>query len=90
MSTSAVGFVAPAYMTTSSAAMERAGSNETNSCVITWRFGSEGTPRAPNKPASALPLRELNVWDSGGSGTCRSAADRGGARCGFHFARMMT
>jgi len=85
-----VGVVAAPYMTSSSATMEIAGNNETNSCVATWRLGRDGTLRAPNSPVSALPLRVLKVCDSGGSGTCRSLSDNGGARCGFHLATMIT
>ena len=47
-------------------------------------------PTAPASPVKALLPRCASVADSGGSGTTRPSADRGGMRAGLNLASTMT
>ena len=90
VSSTATGAVVEVYIRASIATMVIAGSKETTNWPITWRLGSDGSLKAPNKPVSALPLRELKAFDSGGSGTSLALSASGGARCGLNLASTMT
>ena len=84
------GAVAEEYIMPSKSTMTIAGISDTNNCPNTERFERPGTLSPPNRPATALRPFGASALASGGNGTMRSLAASGGAKCGFHFATIMT